>query len=196
MSNPTEQEPSTRDFIQVTRGYVGDLRRLARRAPAARQVFDLICEKMNRSNALVISQTTMASILGYTRQTISSSVALLENESWLQIIKIGTSNAYVLNSKVVWRDVGGKRYSAFNARVYVSEEEQNKSAEMWEAVTLKQVPVLLPGEIPISDEEDLPPPDQKDLLPLDSRELPMHGEAPARDPRTVDFIDGKSDHEN
>jgi len=175
MSN-AEREPSTNDFIQVTRGYVGDLRRLARRAPAARQVFDLICEKMNRSNALVISQSTMASILGYTRQTISTSVALLENESWLQIIKIGTSNAYVLNSKVVWRDVGGKRFSAFNARVYVSEDEQMKSVEQWESVTLKQVPVLLPGEQPISADEVLPPPDQQDLLPLERGELPRIGE--------------------
>lgn len=172
MSN---SEPSTNDFIQVTRGYVGELRRLARRAPAARQVFDLICEKMNRSNALVISQTTMGSILGYSRQTISSAVALLERESWLQTIKIGTANAYVLNSKVVWRDVGGKRYSAFNARVYVSEEEQSKTVEQWDAVKLKHVPVLLPGEMPISDDEDLPPPDQKDLLPVDRIELPKHG---------------------
>lgn len=195
MSN-TEREPSTNDFIQVTRGYVGELRRLARRSPAARQVFDLICEKMNRSNALVISQSTMASILGYTRQTISASVALLEDENWLQIIKIGNSNAYILNSKVVWRDVGGKRYSAFNARVYVSEEEQAKTVEQWEAITLKHVPILMPGEIPISDEIDLPPPDQKDLLPLDYRELPAHGEAPARDPNTVDFLKGKADHEH
>ena len=44
----------------VTRGYWSDLRALSKRMPAAFQVLILITERMNKSNALVISQATWA----------------------------------------------------------------------------------------------------------------------------------------
>ena len=55
------KDPS--DFTMVTRGYWSDLRALSKRMPAAFQVLILITERMNKSNALVISQATLGRCL-------------------------------------------------------------------------------------------------------------------------------------
>jgi biotin operon repressor len=172
--------PDERDFVQYTRGYLKDQRSMARRSPAAWQVFTLLVERMNKGNALVISQATMAQILGYTRTTINSAVKLLEAEHWLQVVKIGQANGYLINSKVVWRDHSGKRYGTFNAQVVVSEDEQSRPVEDWENIELRHVPVLRNGEIPVLTDEDLPPPDQRELLPPDSIEFPKSNDAADR----------------
>ena len=158
-------KPNPNDFVQVTRGHLRDLRELAKRSPASWHVFMLLTERMNRGNAIVVSQTTMAKILGYTRPTVNIAIKLLETERWLQVVKVGQANAYVLNSKVVWRDVGGKRFAGFYAEVLVSEEEQGRPIEDWDNIELRQVPLLGENEHPLLDDAPLPPPDQADLIP-------------------------------
>jgi len=165
------------DFTMVTRGYWKDIRSLSRRMPAAWQILTLLTERMNRTNAVVISQSTMCQILGYGRTTVHNAIRLLEAERWVQIVKIGTANGYIVNSKVVWRDHGGKRYGSFFAEVVVSESEQAHPIEDWDNVELRHVPILQVGETPLDDGADLPPPDQKDLLPPAREEFPRVAEA-------------------
>jgi len=167
---PIRKDP--KDFLQITRGYLRDMRELARRNHVAHQVLWLLAERMNRTNAVVMSQKTMGQILGYSRATLSRAIALLKEENWVQVVLTGTSNAYVLNSKVLWRDHGGKRYASFFAEVVVSEDEQSQPIEDWDNIELRNVPILEAGEVPITDDEDLPPPDQKDLIPPAPEELP------------------------
>lgn len=42
----------------------------------------LLTERMNRGNAVVVSQATIAQILNYTRSTVNIAVKLLESERW------------------------------------------------------------------------------------------------------------------
>lgn len=163
---------NTSDFLQVTRGYVKEMRELAKRSPAAHQVLWLLAERMNRTNAVVISQKTMGQILGYSRATLNRAVTLLKNECWVQVVTTGTSNAYIVNSKVLWRDHGGKRYASFYAEVVVSEDEQLNSIEQWGGLELRTIPTLQGQEQMLVGNEALPPPDQADLLPPDPVEMP------------------------
>ena len=163
---------NTSDFLQVTRGYVKEMRELAKRSPAAHQVLWLLAERMNRTNAVVISQKTMGQILGYSRATLNRAVTLLKNECWVQVVTTGTSNAYIVNSKVLWRDHGGKRYASFYAEVVVSEDEQLNSIEQWDGLELRTIPTLQGQEQMLVGNEALPPPDQADLLPPDPVEMP------------------------
>lgn len=158
----------------VTRGYWSELRLLSKRMPAAFELLTLITERMNRSNALVISQVTIGQILGYGRTTIHKAIKLLEEERWVQVVKVGTANAYIVNSKVMWTDRSGKRYGSFFAEVVVSETEQSKTVEEMENIQIKHLPVISYESTPIDDGADLPPPDQKDLLPPDPLEFPRH----------------------
>lgn len=167
---PLQKNPA--DFLQVTRGYLRDMRELAKRSPAAHQVLWLLAERMNKTNAVVISQKTMGQILGYSRATLNRAITLLKNECWVQVITTGTSNAYIVNSKVLWRDHGGKRYASFFAEVVVSEEEQLHPIEHWDGVELRTLPILTANEQMLVTNEDLPPPDQKDLIAADRIELP------------------------
>lgn len=160
------------DFVQLTRGYLKDLRELAKRSPAAHQILWLLTERMNRTNAVVMTHKTMAQILNYSPATIYRAVGLLADEKWLQVVKIGTAHGYVVNSKVLWRASNGKRYASFNAEILASENEQSHSIEDWDKIELRQVPILALNESPIVDDEVLPPPDQQDLLSPTSDEFP------------------------
>ena len=62
------------DFLQVTRGYMKEQRALVRRSPSAWEVFSLFTERMNKTNAIVASQNTIAEILGLSRQTVATSL--------------------------------------------------------------------------------------------------------------------------
>lgn len=168
--NTVRKDPA--DFVQVTRGYLKDMRELARRSQPAHQILWLLTERMNKTNAVVMSQATMAQILGYSPATIKRGVALLKDERWVQTVNIGTANGYIVNSKVLWRDRGGKRYASFFAEVVVSESEQIRPIEDWDGVELRQMPILRPGERPLVDNSKVPPPDQQELLPLDAIEFP------------------------
>lgn len=167
---PISKDPS--DFLQVTRGYVRAMRELSKRSPAAHQVLWLLAERMNKTNAVVISQKTMGQILGYSRSTLNRAISLLKEECWLQVVATGGSNAYIVNSKVLWRDQSGKRYATFFAEVIVSADEQAHPVEDWDNIELKHMPILRGKEIPIVGNEPLPPPDQQDLLPADPLEFP------------------------
>ena len=169
------------DFAMLTRGYIRDIRELSRRSPSAFQVFMLLTERMNKTNAIVISQSTLCQILSYGRTAIHNAIRLLESERWLQIVKIGTANGYVINSKVVWRDH--------------SESDQGRPVEDWDNIELRHVPILHAGETVVDDGAELPPPDQKDLLPPDPHEFPRTSATrepqiseDAHDPNALDWV--------
>lgn len=168
---PLKKDPS--DFVQLTRGYLVDLRNLAKRSQSAHQVLWLLTERMNKTNAVVITHKTMGMILGYSPATIYRAVGLLAEENWVQVVKIGTAHGYIVNSKLLWRDKGGKRYTSFYAEIITSEDEQTQPVEHWDNVTLRQIPILSSSEVALVDETaELPPPDQRDIIPLDQMEFP------------------------
>ena len=137
---PLKKSPT--DFVQITRGYLHDMRILARRNPAAHQILWVLTERMNKSNAVVMSQATMSQILGYSQSTVKRGISLLKSECWIQTLNIGTANAYIINSKVLWRNHSGKRYASFYAEVVISADEQSRAVEEWDNVELRQLPVL------------------------------------------------------
>ena len=166
---PIKKTPS--DFTMLTRGYIADIRSLARRAPAAHQIFMFLVELMSKTNAVVISQSALCELLGYGRTTVHKATKLLVKERWVQVVKTGTSNGYIVNSKVIWRDKSGKRFASFFAEVVISESEQ-QHAEALDELTLRHVPIVRRGERVFDDGEPLLPPDQMDLLPPDPDEFP------------------------
>lgn len=161
------------DFVQVTRGYINDLSELSSRSPSAFRLFAFLIERMTRQNAIVISQGTLAEILGYDKSTISRAVKLLKTENWVQVVKIGTSYGYLVNNRVVWRTHNEKRYGHFGADVIVSETEQTDTIESLEKQPLKDIPNIKKDEAPISDNANLPPPDQRNLFDPDFDTVPM-----------------------
>ena len=80
-----------------------------------------------RQNALVCSYETISKITGLGRTTLYKAIKYLKNHNWIEVIKIGTANAYIINSRVFWQSYGDKRLSVFHATIVASSDEQDTS---------------------------------------------------------------------
>lgn len=174
LGGPALSKKDHRDFTMLTRGYIRDIRLLADRSPAAFQILLYLAERMTKSNVVVMSGEALGEAIGKSRSTVHRALTLLEGEKWLQILKSGSTNAYVINSRVMWRDHSGKRFSSFFAEVIISESEQGRSVEEIDAQAdqLRNVPIVEDGMLLLDDGAELDPPDQRDLLPPDAAEFP------------------------
>ncbi len=152
------------DFVQVSRQSMKDIRVLADKNKLSLKILMIIAEKMNKQNAVVISQKTLCQIVGKGRTSVYNAVKVLEEGRWLKTLKIGTANAYIVNEKVFWSDLTDKRrYAIFSASVIVSEDEQELSAEDWDAIETKHFPFLGTKTPILIGNDELLPPDQTDL---------------------------------
>lgn len=128
------------------------------------QVLTLITEQMDITNALIISQQTMADLCNVSRPTVARSIKILKERNWIQTVRIGSSTAYVCNQSVFWQQARDKRfYADFNARVIASAKEQDEPLEKLNAsVDLNTLPSASDGEsISILHNEE--PPTQSEL---------------------------------
>lgn len=154
------------DFIQVQKRNLKEFRRLIKENPTAAQLMFLFAEKMNRQNALMCSFKTLEDITGLSRSTLSKAIGLLKKEQWIEVIKIGTANAYLINHQIFWQDTADKKDSnfTFGATIIASRSEQDAEmrSENWKGVSLRHFPFLqgapmkdiTPEEEPASVEAD------------------------------------------
>lgn len=145
-----------RDFLQLYRKELLSMRGLTTKNPVSMQILLLFAEKMNKQNAIIISMKALEQITKHSRSTLSRAVAVLKNESFIKIVKVGTANAYVLNSNVFWTTHADtkEQMSVFSATVIAVGSEQNqKYLENWDKVKLKRIPLIQEHEILSAQEE-------------------------------------------
>lgn len=144
---------------------------LINRQPRAAALLHLLVANMNRSGALVASQATLAKLMGVSVATIKRAVTVLSDECWIDVVRVGSErggvNAYVVNRRVAWADKRDKqRYAAFDARILVSEEEQEAPITD-DRPPLTHVPSLSPGEMQLPAGDGSTPPSQPSLEGLE-----------------------------
>lgn len=144
------------DFVQLYRPELKQLRSLLRLNPTAAQILFVFVEKMNKQNAVVMSYKTLEKITKKTRQTCSKAIKDLRESKFINVVKVGNVNAYVVNSNVFWSTDNSikEKFAMFSATVVASSSEQDEDFEDWSDVKLKQIPILFPGEIPLIKEEE------------------------------------------
>lgn len=157
--------PKNMDFVQLSRSEMRALSELGAESPVALQLLMLFGQVMNKQNAVMMSYKAMMDITGKSRSTLDRAIKTLAKQHWIQVVKVGQSNVYVLNSAVFWTDRGDKKYRAsFTAAVVTTLEEQDKDLRRSPSVELQRVPMLSGKEERVSlTTEQLPPPDQQDL---------------------------------
>lgn len=157
--------PKNMDFVQVSRAELRAIADLGAKSALALDLLMVLAQSMDKQNAVMISFKAMEQILGKSRPTLDRAVRLLREDKWIQVVKVGTANAYILNSAVFWTDRGDKRHMAsFGAQIVTTLEEQDKDLRANPNVKLKRVPTLVSKEDRIVLGTDkLPPPDQQDL---------------------------------
>lgn len=134
-----KEEIKNRDFIQIYRKSIIFMRNLNKIDPNALPVLLILLEKMNKQNAVLISQKALSQITGKTRQTINKAIKALKEGRYIQIIKVGTANVYVVNASIAWTNSNNKKYQAFSAQVVADIDEQIE--EDWKNIKLKQLPM-------------------------------------------------------
>ena len=146
----------------MSRAAEKNLRALQIANPSAALVFSVIRENMQiGTNAVAISNTALCKIIGKSRATVTRAIKHLADHNYVDIVKIGTTNTYVVNEQVAFAGSAGQRKAVFSATVVAHECEQE---EGWDQVKkLKAVPVIYEDERVILGCDELPPPDQQDL---------------------------------
>lgn len=81
------------------------------------------------SGGVVVSAQTLSKQLGVTPRTIQSAVAVLKQWNFIQVLKSGNTNVYIINSQVAWQGKRGARFATFNATIKVHEQEQDDAVD-------------------------------------------------------------------
>ncbi len=149
-------------YYMMSRQAEKNLRALQKANPTASLIFSVIRENMQiGSNAVTVSNSALCQIVGKSRATVTRAIKHLSTHNYVQIIKVGNVNTYVVNEQIAFAGSAGQRKAIFSATVVAHECEQE---EGWDQVKkLKAVPVIYEDERVILGCDELPPPDQQDL---------------------------------
>lgn len=149
-------------FYMMSRAAEKNLRALQNSNPSAALVFSVIRENMQTgSNAVTVSNSALGRILGKSPRTIARATKHLADHAYVQVVKTGNTNTYVVNEQIAFAGSPGQRKAVFSSTVVAHECEQD---EGWDEVKkLKTIPVIYEDERPILGVDKLPPPDQTDL---------------------------------
>ncbi len=133
--------------------------RLSIKSPAAIAVLHFMISQLARgTTGVIISAPAMARRLGISERSVKSAVKLLKDMKFVQILKSGNTNAYLINSRVAWQGKRGFRFASFNAQITVDELEQASPVDelIAEGEELLDVPVM-----------EMMPTDRENQLDLD-----------------------------
>lgn len=167
-NHETEQSQENKDnfnFVQLSRSYLHQMRKLARKSPIAHEILYYLVEHMGRTtNAVICSYTTLCEITGVSRPTVGRAIKLLKDDNWIDAVKVGNANAYCVNERVFWQAGRNQRkYAIFSATVIASATEQDEGFQEKSKHKLTYIPVIGKSDIAITGDEKLDPPDQCDL---------------------------------
>ena len=135
---------SNYNFVQLSRGYLVQMRKLARKSPLAHEVLYYLVEHMGRTtNAVVCSYQTLCEVTNSSRSSIGRAIKLLKDENWIDTVSIGNAKAYCVNEKVFWQASKNQRkYAIFSATVIASETEQENDFQNKIKKKLTYVPII------------------------------------------------------
>jgi hypothetical protein len=123
-----ELKEGNNPFYQFYKHNLKIIRWMAKEYPKALEVFLFIVENMDKKNALVISQTTLAEALDIGRTTVFRCIKFLQEKKCLAVYKSGNTNVYAINADIVWqKSHADKVFAKFDAKVYLSKSEQDES---------------------------------------------------------------------
>ena len=135
---------------------------LLTRKPRAGILLHHLVANMGHQNAVVISQKTIAKLMGVTDRTVRTAVSDLVAERWIQVVKLngpGSVSAYIVNDRVAWGQPRGElALSVFSAAVVADKDDQDPAT--LDSTNLRRIPVLYPGEQQLPAGQGEPPPSQ------------------------------------
>lgn len=124
MSKELIEAQKNGDFVQIYRDHMAELRWLMGKSGIASKLLFFIMEQMDGKNALMASYQVFVDYLDVSPSTVKRAIKLLYDNGFVDILKSGTSNVYIVNQDVAWTSYGNqKKMCKFNGNVLVSAVE-------------------------------------------------------------------------
>ena len=113
------------NFVQFYRNEIGSIRELIKDEPKAASLFLFLSEKMDQENALIVSRNFVRIFWNFKKNNYQTVKCSKKEKGFIEIIKSGTANVYLVNANIAWTSYANKReYAQFKANVFVSKSEQ------------------------------------------------------------------------
>jgi len=157
LGTPAKHKPG--QWVQTERKTHEAWANLVMRKPRAAALAHHLVAQMGHQNAVVISQTVLAKLIGCSLRTIQYAIADLVTEKWIQVVRLGKGKevAYVVSDRVAWGQSRDQlRLSVFSAVVVADYDDQDNAT--LDHADLRRIPTLYPGErqLPTGPGEDPP----------------------------------------
>lgn len=124
-----EQEKKNNNFVQLYKDHMPEVRWLMTKYPFANTMLFFILEHMDNRNALACSYSVFEDYFEKSRMTIYRAIKVLQENGFLDVYKMGTSNVYVINHDLAWTSYNTeKRYAKYDGKILISKKE-NKDYE-------------------------------------------------------------------
>lgn len=119
-----EREKRNSNFVMMYRDHMPELRWLMQKSGIASSILNFIMEHMDNKNALCCSYKVFMDYFEVSQDTVRRSIKLLKENGFIDVLKSGTSNVYLVNSEVAWTSWDNqKKYCKFEGNVLVSATE-------------------------------------------------------------------------
>lgn len=128
-NNNKQDEIKNSNFVQLYRNNITAIRWLSKNNSTALEMFLFILEHMDHTNALGCSYSIFEEALGKSKPTITRAIKVLKDNGFLSVLKMGTSNVYVINQDIAWSSWDNKKkYCKFNGNMLISHKENKDYA--------------------------------------------------------------------
>ena len=119
-----EEQKKNINFIQLYRDNMPELRWLMNTHNLACSLLFFILEHMDNKNALACSYSVFEEYFGKHKTTIYRNLKILEENGFIDILKMGTSNVYLVNQDLAWTSHNtNKKYAKYDGKILVSKKE-------------------------------------------------------------------------
>lgn len=103
---------------------------LVAHSPSAYRIFKFLVANMDKYNAIICSYKVMQEKFGYSRTTVADAIRFLKEHKYIQVVRTGGSNIYMINKELYWNSWGTNfAYAEFGAKVIISSSEQDKATQ-------------------------------------------------------------------
>lgn len=125
LADELNEEQKNGNFVQMYRDHMPEIRWLMKKSGIASSILNFIMEHMDGKNALCCSYTVFMDYFEVSKDTIRRSIKLLKDSGFIDVLKSGTSNVYIVNKEVAWTSYGGKQKQSckFDGNILVSKTE-------------------------------------------------------------------------
>ena len=118
------EEQRNKNFVMMYRNHMPELRWLMKKSGIASSILNFIMEHMDNKNALCCSYQVFIDFFDLSKDTVRRSIKLLKDNGFIDVLKSGTSNVYIVNDEVAWTSwENQKKYCKFQGNILISATE-------------------------------------------------------------------------